>query len=367
MIKFAESPYKGTVIKVVGIGGCGSNAVSYMMKQRLENVTTFALNTDAQHLLTVNADEKIVLGKKITGGQGTGGDPNKGRMAMEETIEEVKELLKDADLVFLTAGLGGGTGTGGIPVLASVLKEMNTLTVSVVTKPFSFEGKKRIEKAEKALLELKDKVNTLLVIPNDKLLQGESKIRMEELFAKADHVLYQAVKGVVDIITKPGYINVDFADVRNILTLGGRAIMGVGRGKGDKRGFEAIKNAVASPMLEEVDIKKAKGILINVIGRDVTSEEIHDIFNYLYEQLNGKDEIEIIAGLATSGEIPEDELEVTVIAAGISDEKIKKKEFEPFPEIGDEENLLIPTFLRKHKKEENSKIDYPEDGDFSNF
>lgn len=367
MIKFAESPYKGTVIKVVGIGGCGSNAVSYMMKHNLENVTTFALNTDAQHLLTVNADKKIVLGKKITGGHGTGGDPNKGRMAMEETIEEIKECLKDSDLVFLTAGLGGGTGTGGIPVLANVLKEMNILTVSVVTKPFTFEGKKRIEKAEKALLELKDKVNTLLVIPNDKLLQGEGKIRIEELFAKADHVLYQAVKGVVDIITKPGYINVDFADVKTILSLGGRAIMGVGKGKGDKRGFEAIKSAISSHLVEEVDIRKAKGMLINVVGKNVTSEEIYDIFNYVHEQLNGKDEIEIIAGLTTSKDLPEEELEVIVIAAGINDEKTKKKEFEAFPEINDEESLLIPAFLRKQKREEKSKVDYSNDGDFNDF
>lgn len=364
MIKFAESPYKGTVIKVIGIGGCGSNAVSYMVRNNLRDVTTFALNTDAQHLQTIEADEKIVLGKKLTGGHGTGGDPNKGRMAMEESLEELKEIVKDADLIFLTAGLGGGTGTGGIPVLANSLKEMNVLTVSVVTKPFSFEGKRRMEKAEKALLELKDKVNTLLVIPNDRLLQGDTKIGIKELFAKADHVLYQAVKGVVDIIQKPGYVNVDFADVRNILTLGGRAIMGIGTGKGDKRGFEAVKNAVASPMLEEVDIKKSKGILVNVVGKDVTSEEIHDIFNYLQEQLNGKDEIEIIVGLATSEELSEEELEVTVIAAGISDEKIKRKEFEPFPEVTQEEEILVPTFLRKFRKED-KKFEYPEDGDFN--
>jgi len=364
MIKFAESSYKGTIIKVIGIGGCGSNAVSYMMKNNLREITTFALNTDAQHLQKINADEKIVIGKKITGGYGTGGDPVKGKAAMEESIEEVKEMIKDADLVFLTAGLGGGTGTGGIPVLGNMLKELQILTVAVVTKPFSFEGKKRMEKAERALIELKDKVNTLLVIPNDKLLQGDPKILMKEAFEKADEVLYKAVKGIVNIIKNPGYINVDFADVRNILGLGGRAIMGIGEGKGEKRGLEAIKNAVLSPMLEEVDIKKAKGILLNIRGKNITSEEIQEIFNYLGQEVNGKEEIETILGLDISEDTPEDKIELTLIAAGISDEKTKRKEFEPYLEVIPDEEISIPTFLRKYHKE-TKKIEYSGDGDLN--
>ncbi len=362
MIKFAESPYKGITIKVIGIGGGGSNAVSYMSKNSIKNIITIALNTDAQHLAKVNADEKIVIGKKTTGGLGTGGDPEKGKAAMEESLEEIKEKIKDADLVFLTAGLGGGTGTGGIPVLANLIKEIGILSVGVVTKPFREEGRKKMEKAERALLELKDKVNTLLIIPNDKLLQGDQKMLFKTALEKVDDVLYRAVKGIVNIIQEPGYINVDFADVKNILTLGGRAIIGIGEGKGDKRGIEAIKNAISSPLLEEVDIKKSKGTLINIRGKDITTQEIQEIFGYLASEINQKEEIETILGVDITDEIPEGTIEITLIAAGIEDERIKKKEFEPFPERTSEEEITIPAFLRKFRKED-KKLEYPEDGD----
>lgn len=362
MIKFAESPYKGITIKVIGIGGGGSNAVSYMSRNNIKNITTIALNTDAQHLARVTADEKILIGKKITGGLGAGGDPQIGKMAMEESLEEIKEKIKDADLVFLTAGLGGGTGTGGIPVLANAIKEMRILSVGVVTKPFREEGKKKMEKAERSILELKDKVDTLLIIPNDKLLQSDQKILFKTALEKADDVLYRAVKGIVNIIQEPGYINVDFADVKNILTLGGRAIIGIGEGKGDKRGIEAIRNAISSPLLEEVDIKKAKGILINIRGKDITAQEVQEIFGYLASEINQKEEIETILGVDITDEIAEGVIEITLIAAGIEDERIRKKEFEPFPERASEEEIMVPTFLRKFRKE-NKKFEYPENGD----
>ncbi|MEO0262621.1 MAG: cell division protein FtsZ [candidate division WOR-3 bacterium] len=362
MIKFAESPYKGITIKVIGIGGGGSNAVSYMSRNNIKNIVTIALNTDAQHLARVNADEKIVIGKKITGGLGAGGDPQIGKMAMEESLEEIKEKIRDADLVFLTAGLGGGTGTGGIPVLANAIKEMGILTVGVVTKPFREEGKKKMEKTERALLELKDKVNTLLIIPNDKLLQSDQKILFKTALEKADEVLYRAVKGIVNIIQEPGYINVDFADVKNILTLGGRAIIGMGEGKGEKRGIEAIRSAISSPLLEEVDVKKSKGILINIRGKDIRTEEVQEIFGYLASEINQKEDIETILGVDITDEVSEGTVEITLIAAGIEDERIRKKELEPFPERTSEEEIMVPTFLRKFRKED-KKFEYPENGD----
>ena len=254
------------VIKVVGIGGGGVNAVNRMIEAGLKGVEVVALHTDAQALLMSDADVKLDIGRELTRGLGAGADPSVGRQAAEDHIEELRDVLKGSDMVFVTAGEGGGTGTGGAPVVARVAKEVGALTIGVVTKPFNFEGKRRISQAESGVEALRNEVDTLIVIPNDRLLSiADRNISVIEAFRQADHVLLQGVSGITDLITTPGLINLDFADVRSVMSGAGTALMGIGAARGENRAAIAAQNAIASPLLE-ADIQGAKGVLLSIAG-----------------------------------------------------------------------------------------------------
>src|SRR2546427_1842943 len=253
-------------IKVVGVGGGGSNAVNRMITAGLRGVEFIAINTDAQALAMSNADKKIHVGSKLTKGLGAGGDPEIGRQAAEESKEDLFEILDGADMVFITAGMGGGTGTGGSPIVAEVARELGALTIGVVTKPFSFEGRRRAQAADEGARNIKQKVNTLITIPNDRLLQVVDKTAtVVEAFRVADDVLRQGVQGIADLITVPGLINLDFADVRAVMAEAGSALIGIGVGSGEGRAVKAAQAAIASPLLE-TSMEGARGVLINVTG-----------------------------------------------------------------------------------------------------
>ncbi|HOB86895.1 MAG TPA: cell division protein FtsZ, partial [Bacillota bacterium] len=253
-------------IKVVGVGGGGSNAVNRMIDAGLKGVDFIAVNTDAQALTLSNAPVKLQIGERLTRGLGAGSDPEIGRQAAEESREELESVIKGADMVFLTAGMGGGTGTGAMPVIAEIAQELGILTVGVITRPFSFEGRKRARQAEAGIAVLQQKVDTLITIPNDRLLQVvEKRTPIVEAFRFADDILRQGVQGISDLIAIPGLINLDFADVRTIMAETGPALMGVGQGSGDNRAVEAAKAATNSPLLE-TSIQGARGILINITG-----------------------------------------------------------------------------------------------------
>src|SRR6187401_2601325 len=265
------------VIKVVGIGGGGSNAVSRMVEAGVSRVEFVAVNTDAQALLMTEADVKIHIGSKATRGLGAGADPRVGLAAADESRDELKEALKGADMVFVTAGEGGGTGTGGAPVVAQIGRELGALTVGVVTKPFAFEGKLRAEQAEQGIQSLRESVDTLIVIENDRLLQVvEHDTPVTEAFRIADDILRQGVQGITDLITVPGIVNLDFADVRTIMRDAGSALMGIGAASGENRAGEAAKNAISSPLLEE-SVEGATGILLNITGgKDLGLFEVNE-------------------------------------------------------------------------------------------
>ncbi len=344
-------------IKVIGIGGGGSNAVSYMVRKGLKGVLTIAANTDLQALQDkAEAEIKIPIGQDLTKGLGAGGDPEIGKLAMEESREDIKEVIKDADMVFLTAGMGGGTGTGGIPVAAEIAKEEGVLTVAVVTKPFGFEGPARMRKAKEGLKILKDKVDTLLVIPNDRLLElVDKKTPLVNAFELADRVLYQAVKGIVDIITRVGLVNVDFADVKAVMQNSGSAVMGMGVAEGEDRGIEAAKAAIFSPLLDGASIKGARWILVSVVaGPDLTLHEINNATGYIMEEVAQDGvEPELILGVAQDDSL-EGKIQLTVIATGIGMRDVAK----PKEKIKEEkaatplrsEDIKIPAFIRKAQR-----------------
>ena len=263
-------------IKVLGIGGGGGNALNSMIDlQQIQGVEFVAINTDAQALSVNNAPAKIQIGEQLTGGLGSGANPEVGRKAAEESVEQVKVVIEGSDMVFLTAGLGGGTGTGASPIIAGISKSLGALTIGVVTKPFEFEGRRRMQQADEGIVNLKDKVDALITIPNQKLLEiVDKKMSILDAFRVADGVLGQGVQGVSDLIVMPGLINVDFADVRTIMTDAGSALMGIGRSSGERRAEEAAKAAISSPLLE-LDIEGARGILFNIIGGpDLTMHEV---------------------------------------------------------------------------------------------
>ncbi len=337
-------------IKVAGIGGGGSNTITYMVLKELRGAFTIAANTDKQALDRAKADKKIQLGEKLTKGLGAGGDPEIGRKAMEESAQEFKEALTESDMVFLTAGMGGGTGTGGIPVAAQLAREVGALTVAVVTKPFSFEGLRRMRRAEEGIQQLKGRVDTLIVIANDRLLQTVDKnTSILDAFALVNDVLYKAVKGIIDIILKPGLVNVDFADVRNVMTAGGDAIMGSGIAKGENRAREAAKNAVHSPLLDGATIQGARGLLINVVGgENFTLHELNEAVSVIYEEASkGGTDPEVIMGAVIDPSLGE-YLQVTVIATGIGTAKPRITfSSRRQREEGVIEDLRIPAFTRK--------------------
>ena len=301
-------------IKVVGCGGGGTNAVNRMVESNLRGVQFIAVNTDRQALSMSQADVKIQLGEKLTKGLGAGAVPEVGRRAAEESREEIAQALKGADLVFVTAGMGGGTGTGAAPVVAEIAREMNCLTIAVVTKPFAFEGKQRMKNAEMGINDLKQSVDTLVVIPNDRLLQVVSKgTTMLEAFSIADDVLRQGIQGISDLIAVPAMINLDFADVKTIMESGGMAHMGIGVGKGETRLVDAANKAISSPMLE-TKIDGARAVLINVTGGpDMSIMEINEAANLVMESADSDANIIFGAGI---DETLKDEVRITVIATG---------------------------------------------------
>jgi cell division protein FtsZ len=318
-----QSPNYLAVIKVVGVGGGGTNAVTRMVDAGLRGVDFIAVNTDAQALMESDADVKLAIGKERTHGLGAGADPAVGREAADESRDEIKEALKGADMVFVTAGEGGGTGTGGAPVVADLAKGMGALTVGVVTKPFSFEGPRRAEQAELGIRNLQEQVDTLIVIENDRLLQVvERETPILEAFRLADDVLRQGVQGITDLITVPGLVNLDFADVRTIMTDAGSALMGIGTGSGDSRATDAAQAAVSSPLLE-ASIDGATGILLNVTGgTELGLFEVNEAAEVVTSAAERN--ANVIFG-AVIDEAVKDEVRVTVIATGFGPARARRR------------------------------------------
>ena len=303
---FAEDYVNYAEIKVVGVGGSGGNAINRMIAAQLKGVDFIAINTDAQVLETNLAKKKVQIGCETTGGLGAGANPEVGRKAIEENRQEVAELIGTPNLVFITAGMGGGTGTGAAPVVAEIAKATGALTVAIVTKPFRFEGKKRMLQADKGLAELKAACDTLITIPNERLLQiVDKKTTLADAFATADEVLHQATKGISDLIVVPGLINCDFADVRTVMKEMGDALMGTGYGQGDERAETAARQAISSPLLEDVSIGGAKGVLINVTGgEDMTLYDVNTATSLIYDEAG--DEANIIFGAVVDPSMKEE-------------------------------------------------------------
>lgn len=302
-------------IKVIGVGGGGNNAVNSMVNSNITSAEFVAVNTDKQALLMSRAKHRIQIGEKLTRGLGAGSNPEIGFKAAEESKEVLKQMLEGTDLVFITAGMGGGTGTGAAPVIANIAREMGILTIAVVTKPFSFEGRRRMENAERGIKDLKGSVDTLVVIPNEKLLKIVPKGTMLEAFRTADDVLRQGIQGISDLIVTPSLINLDFADVKTIMKSKGLAHMGLGRGKGENRTIEAVRQAVSSPLLETT-IEGATGIILNIKGGlDLTLEEVYEAADLVKEVVDPTCNIIFGSGI---DETMEDEVEITVIATGFS-------------------------------------------------
>jgi cell division protein FtsZ len=333
-------------IKVLGIGGGGTNAVNRMIGSGVKGVEFWGVNTDLQALSVSLADNKLQIGAKITRGLGAGSNPEIGQRAADESRDQIKESMNGADMVFLTAGMGGGTGTGASPIIAEVAKESGILTIAVVTKPFRFEGPVRITQAESGVAMLKEKVDALIVIPNDKLLQVvEKKTSIIEAFKVADDVLRQGVKGISDLITVPGLINLDFADVRTVMFEAGSAMMGIGTGSGDNRAVEAAEQAISSPLLEET-ITGAKGVIFNVTGgSDLTLYEVNDAAEVIYNAVDP--DANIIFGAVIDEKLQGDVV-VTVIATGFKPGARKERESIPMVRSHPQslERIELPPFMR---------------------
>ncbi|WP_087016599.1 cell division protein FtsZ [Thaumasiovibrio subtropicus] len=308
------------VIKVIGVGGGGGNAVEHMVRESIEGVDFISVNTDAQALKKTNVSSTIQIGGDITKGLGAGANPQVGRDSAYEDREAIKDQLDGADMVFIAAGMGGGTGTGAAPVIAEVAKELGILTVAVVTKPFSFEGKKRMAFAEQGIEELSKHVDSLITIPNEKLLKVLGRgITLLDAFAKANDVLKNAVQGIAELITRPGHINVDFADVRTVMSEMGHAMMGSGVATGEDRAEEAAEMAISSPLLEDIDLAGARGVLVNITaGFDMRLDEFETVGNTV--KAFASDNATVVIGTSLDPEMS-DELRVTVVATGIGNEK----------------------------------------------
>ena len=320
MFEFMDSHTDEAVIKVIGVGGGGGNAVEHMVRQNIEGVEFITVNTDAQALRNSSANTTLQIGGGITKGLGAGANPEVGRDAAMEDREALRELLTGSDMVFIAAGMGGGTGTGAAPIVAEVAREMGILTVAVVTKPFSFEGKKRMGFAAHGIEELSKNVDSLITIPNDKLLKVLGRgISLLDAFKAANDVLLGAVQGIAELITRPGLINVDFADVRTVMREMGTAMMGTGSASGDDRAEEAAEKAISSPLLEDVDLAGARGILVNITaGIDMTIEEFETVGNAV--KAFASENATVVVGTVIDPEM-HDELRVTVVATGIGAER----------------------------------------------
>ena len=363
IITFEPEPSaNGANIKVIGIGGGGGNAVNRMIQAGIEGVQFLVANTDLQALKNSRASVKLQIGERLTKGLGAGGDPEIGRQSALEDTEKIIEALEGADMVFITTGLGGGTGTGAGPIIASLATELEALTVAVVTKPFRFEGRRRHRQAETGMNELRECVDTLITIPNDRLLSAVSKgTPFLESFRLADDVLRQAVQGISDIITVPGLINVDFADVKTIMAGMGMALMGTGSATGDNRALEATQRAISSPLLEEASIEGAKGLLINITGGlDLTLFEVNEAMSIIHDSAD--QDANIIFG-AVLDERLEDEMKITVIATGFERAATAAEPLRPYVSQQDrigtadsrgamaahpqKDDLNVPAFIRK--------------------
>ncbi len=337
-------------IKVVGIGGGGGNAVNAMISHDLSGVDFIAANTDSQSLAVSRSPIKIQVGSEITKGLGAGSDPDVGKKAAFESKDVLRDNLSGADMVFITAGLGGGTGTGGAPVVAGIAKELGALTVAVVTKPFQFEGKKREQQAEEGIAELKETVDTLIVIPNQRLLSvGGRNMSLLDAIKKADDILYHAVKGISDLIMVPGLINLDFADVKNVMSEMGLALMGTGIASGENRAVEAAQKAISSPLLEDNTIQGARGVLLNITGgSEMTLFEVNEASTLV--QAEAHDDANIIFGTVIDDNMG-DEMRITVIATGFDS---KGRNNQHIPSVSGfvsykREDLSTPAFIRKEK------------------
>lgn len=371
----AESSAK---IKVIGVGGGGCNAVNNMIDSNLQGVQFIVANTDGQALAYAKADTKIQLGETLTEGLGAGADPNVGRDAALESADILREALADSHMVFIAAGLGGGTGTGAAPVIAEICKELGALTVAVVTKPFAFEAKKRSKQAEEGINRLKEMADTVITIPNDRLRGlASKKSTLIDMFKRADEILNHSVKGITDLILRPGLINLDFADVKATMSKAGMAIMGIGVSSGENRAIEAAERAISHPLLEDNSIVGARGVLMNITcNSDLTMEETIEASERIYNEI-GDDDVEIIWGTAVDESLG-DELRVTVIATGIGDGKAQmprpRSSFRdvsrpsevkrgvvrnPTPEElkNFDEELVRPAYIRKKEEAKERKID----------
>ncbi len=316
MFEIMDSQSKNEVIKVIGVGGGGSNAVQHMLGANIEGVDFICANTDAQALKTCSVPVTLQIGTNITKGLGAGANPDVGRQSAQEDCERIREVLQGADMVFITAGMGGGTGTGAAPVVAELAREMGILTVAVVTKPFPFEGRKRMEVALRGVAELSKAVDSLIIIPNEKLLTVLGKsASLLDAFKAANDVLLGAVQGIAELITNPGLINVDFADVRTVMSEMGMAMMGTGRAVGDGRAREAAESAIASPLLENVNLAGAKGLLVSITGgMDMTIGEFEEVGNTIKDLAS--DDANVVVGTTIDHEM-KNELRVTIVATGI--------------------------------------------------
>jgi cell division protein FtsZ len=337
------------VIKVVGIGGGGVNAVNRMIEVGLKGVEFIAINTDAQALLMSDADVKLDVGRELTRGLGAGAQPDVGRQAAEDHREEIEEVLKGADMVFVTAGEGGGTGTGGAPVVASIARKLGALTIGVVTRPFAFEGKRRAVQAESGIEELRNECDTLIVIPNDRLLQlGDRNVSVMDAFRTADQVLLSGVQGITDLITTPGLINLDFADVKSVMSGAGSALMGIGSARGDNRALLAAEQAIASPLLE-ASMEGAHGVLLSISGgSDLGLFEINEAASLVSDAAHP--DANIIFGAVIDDALG-DEVRVTVIAAGFDSGKPNvRKDGAAASVPGGQSNNPVPSGLSPHRR-----------------
>jgi cell division protein FtsZ len=355
MFTLVESE-KSAKIKVIGVGGAGGNAINNMIDTNLQGVKFIAANTDAQALEISKASVKLQIGEKLTEGLGAGANPQIGREAAVENSEAIKSALEGSHMVFITAGFGGGTGTGAAPVIAEICKEIDALTVAVVTKPFSFEGMKRTMLAEEGIQELRKVADTVIIIPNDRLRGLASKnAKMIDMFKKADEVLLHSVKGITDLITMPGLVNLDFADVKTTMSRAGMAIMGIGIASGDNRAIEAAERAISHPLLEDVSISGAKGVLMNLTSNsNLTMEEMTEASERIYSEVG--EDAEIIWGAVIDDNI-EEEMRVTVIATGINAgaDSIEQNQFRGKvrditpADLKEAVDYDEPTFIRRRK------------------
>jgi cell division protein FtsZ len=338
-------------IKVIGVGGGGGNAVNTMIAYNLQGVDFITANTDTQALGASSSPIKIQLGAEVTKGLGAGANPDVGKMAAMETKDMLRQHIEGADMVFITAGLGGGTGTGGAPIIAELAREMGALTVAVVTKPFQFEGKKRNIQADEGIIALRNTVDTLIIVPNQRLLSlGGRNLSLLEAFKKADDILYHAVKGISDLIIVPGLINLDFADVKNIMSEMGLALMGTGSASGENRAVEAAQKAISSPLLEDNTIQGAHGVLLNITGGpDMTLHEINEASSLIQKEAH--EDANIIFGTVIDKDMG-DEIRITVIATGFEDAAQKRQGIPNITRLGGfrREDLSTPAYLRNKEK-----------------